>query len=800
MLLRIEVFPPAGKAQTLYASPSTVANRFGTTAQENNDNSDDDATVDGDDGGNNPNAGLVATIGRKGDVDILFGMDRSISRQHALLRFVAPKIEKPRGRKEKANDESSSNEGCFMKPRNKTEELACKNSPYGMCLVLENRGKSGSYISSKDETFSGNNKQEETAHDSDVTTDDEGTRSNGQSTSQSNNYGTATSLTTQLGEVIVSVVDDDDKRSSSQKLPPLSDAIRDHFGSETPVRLTKLDADESQVLEFEKSDSSVLVQFGCAQLPTIKITRIPMVVVFSSGVSSAIQDSLRLCGGLCQESLPCKGETTHLVTTERMAVAKQLIAWCYGIPIVSPDFVVALRKHSSLADPFSSAKDFPAKATDTNAFWGWNPNPKLLGNYIMLSVDPSPEVEQAEGLSRAAGAVVEELYDPKKKPTKAKVQTFLKRTKELIKEAESVEKTVVLLSSKTKSKWSNTNTTFLLKQLAELSVSPVSTKMLAKTITKQESILVGLEPKANHRKSDTNSAKGRRKNKAGISETAILDESEAPPKKTPASPHSPEWDLRTMERPNLKREHEEAVKEKGAYKDGYVGDEKNSNEINKEKEKTVVEESPSHSRSSKRRKVDRQEQALEENEEETDFILSTNNDEMTLETRSGDSPLPTDKKKNRKINRDFKADSNGWFHAAPNDDRERLRLRQRAGEAYQKKTGMVLEPSASTGHEVIRVVTPSAMTDSTNQPNHSTARVRPTNTNVPNFKRFRKNNVPIVREVITLVDASFTQASHDTQEPSAEELELRENQRIAEALFSGESVPGMVQKRKRARK
>ena len=161
MLLRIDIFAQADKAssdsdkpsQTLYASPATVANRRKTDREDSDNNSDS-------------NAGVVATVGRKGDVDILFGMDRSISRQHALLRFVASSSDgkrkstgrKTRGKKTDVDGSNADNEsliahGCLMGPRNDDEKSACDESPYGMCLVLENLGKVGSYVASKDECY-----------------------------------------------------------------------------------------------------------------------------------------------------------------------------------------------------------------------------------------------------------------------------------------------------------------------------------------------------------------------------------------------------------------------------------------------------------------------------------------------------------------------------------------------------------------------------------------------------------------------------------------------------------------------
>ena len=802
MLLKIEVFPPpAGKgsqaSQTLYVSPSTVMNRYGAKGNDG----DDDAT-DQEEEESNPNAGLVATIGRKGDVDILFGTDRSISRQHAMLRLVASKRKKPKrkGRGKAAAKDNSENQGCSVEPRNDGEQSACDESPYGMCLVLENKGKSGSYIPSRDEsigTETMDDDKHKDGHDSDATTDDEGTSANIPQSSQ-RNYGTATSLTTQLGEVIVSRT----KLSSSQKLPSLSDAIQDHFGNETPVQLTKIDADESLVLKLDGSlgkdsnDLSVLVQFGCALLPTIKITLIPMVVVFSSGIPSSIQESLRLCGGLAQEpgSLPRNEKdpttkTTHLVATERVAVAKQLIAWCYGVPIVSPDFLVALRKHSSLQDSFPKVADYSPTATDTNDFWDWKPDPKLLQNYTMISVDPSPEVEQAEGLALAAGASLEKLYEPKKKPTKAKIQIYTERCNELLQEAAdaSPPKTVVLLASKTKSKYSNNNTTNFLKHLREeLSIPSVGSKILAKTITKQEAFLVGLEPNAPSTASTNNNAR------PNATDTNMVDAEQ--------TPQSPEWQLRNTVKSPLKREHEEVCKEKAATE--MKG---NSSNVQRNSKRTPVAEkdkpTSEESRSSKRRRVEPLKQE-DKDDDENDFILPADDDDpVSLEANCNDEPQSSTNHNSNKIIAFEKADSNGWFTAAPKDDRERSRLRKRAAEVYQKETGIALEPSASTGFTIH--VDP--MADSTNQISNEVrggyAMVRQRNNdNVPNFKRFRKNNVPRTdpEEVVILVDATFTNGN-TPEEVSAEELEMRENQRLAEALFNGEPVPGMVKKKRRAR-
>jgi hypothetical protein len=920
MLLRIEVFPQAGKggsaesdnpkpSQTLYASPATGANR--RKLLDGDKGSGDDATVDGDtENDNDPNAGLVAIIGRKGDVDILFGADRSISRQHALLRFVAPRsvgakqkgkrrrtTSTTRGKKadDDGNDGSNENEnenettavprGCFMEPRNEDERSACDDSPYGMCLVLESKGKSGSYIASidvsvkeendDDDDDDEHNDKKDGADDSDATTDDEGAAAivvgatNDGSNSSQNNYGTATSLTTQLGEIILSRKN----LSPSQKLPSLSGAVRHHFGSNTPVKLTNIGADESQVLEFgdysrgdgdssssssinnnnnssnsnsnnsnsnddpdASANPSILIQFGCALLPTIKITLIPMTVVFSSGVPSSIQNSLRLCGGLFQEAgtLPHResngnrnDRTTHLVAPERMAVAKQLIAWCYGIPIVSPDFLLALRDHSALKDPFPLPTDFPAKATDTNAFWDWTPDPNILSKYTMISVDPSPEVEQAEGLAKAAGAKLERLYDKQKKHTKAKVKIFLKHAKGLLEEAidgtittapQQQQQQVVLLSSKAKSKWSNANTTLLLKQLKEeLSIPSATSKILAKTITKQESELVGLESSnsninsgnssSGNSSSNNNNNKGRSEEKkidpTITKETALADVGRSPAEKLDNGGS----DDSQKERPTHKRERKEACAaeamkmESQAYSgDGHCHDDEGSNEVEE-----IPSQSRSYSQSSKRRKVDHQEQQHQADynppsddvEPVGSVVGSTSHKPHSTNTRKTNSSSSSNGRT------EFgRADANGWFKAAPKDDRERSRWRQRASEANQKETGIKLESSASTnsGDPRIYVVATNenVIADVVNHRHR-----RQNNPNPPNFKKFRKNLLPRAipsEEVVVLLDAALSQARQAPQEPSAEERQLQEHQKLAEALFKGDPVPGMVKKMRRVRK
>ena len=858
MLLRIEVFPQTGKggstdsenlkpSQTLYASPATVANRLKllngsngdrSFANDNDNHNRHEIDIDARNNDHGPNAGLIATIGRKGDVDIMFGGDRSISRQHALLRFVAPRCDGTNKRARRSSrrgkiiddDSNSGNErtattfsGWFTEPRNADERSACDESPYGMCVVLESKGKSGSYIASKDDDVENDEKLDpkkiDVANDSDATTDDEGGGSLGRSIG-SGNYETATSLSTQMGEVIISRK----TLTPSQKMPSLSNSVRNHFGEKTPVKLTKIDSDENAVLKLDDAhvndddetdvtvNSSILIQFGVAQLPTIKITRIPMTVVFSSGVPSPIQNSLRICGGLLQEAgtLPNRGDnhtnrTTHLVANERMAVAKQLIAWCYGIPIVSPDFLLAMRNHSALKDPFPLSSDFPAKATDTSAFWKQNHDQTLLSRLTMISVDPSTEVEQSEGLAVAAGAKVERFYDKRKKHTKAGIQAFLKRAKgfleSTVKSTCLTQQQVFLLSSKTKSKYSNTNTTLLLKTLnEELLIPSITTKSLAKTISKQESMLVGLQ---SNKGTSSDSKNDRATDK-------ILTEKVD---KGRDCFQSPEWQLRKMD----KLEHNSETKREFVEEDrnrrnqsssggGLFHDDIGSSEGgNDNSEMHSVEERSSHR--SKIRKLGQHEEYKQVDFPETD-------DQAVLDARTAhdrQNSTTTNKPdksiiENNQPTELSRADTNGWLKAAPRDDRERSRWRQRASDAYKTKTGFALEPSASTPNDPIIQV--DIKTRATIHPSsdhgrlHANSASRHNNSNLPNFKKFRKNLIPWAdpsEELVVLLDVGPPQVSTAPLELSAEERALREDQRIAEALFKGVPVPGMGSKKRRVR-
>ena len=724
MLLQIDIYPNGGSdshSQTLFVNP-----------QRRKKDGDGKDKNDGD-------IGLIATVGRKVGMDIVFKDEKSLSRRHAALRFVATKT---------GNNNNDNDNGYFAEPRNEEETSACENSEYGICLVLENTGKVGSYVASRDETVqtkdeeqmnNNNNKNNNGVDSDDETTDDEGNNVSQHPTQLSQMY--ATSMSTQTGEKI------DDAP------PRISNAIRNYFGNHA-VKLLKLKENENQILSFdntttnndedndntnEEQDSNnrngpvpIMIQFGSTNdqftQPTIKITRIPMNVVLSSTVPSTVRDSLRFCGGLIQNGgLPRDGETTHLIVTEQMPVAKQILAWCYGIPIVSPNYIQALNDHEDIYEPFPDCSNFPP-TNDNNTFWDYEHNKKLLSNYIMLSADESSEFE-SEHLAVAAGGCVERLYDAGKKPTKAKVNTFTKHVESLLSDNKNSTTTVVLLSSSgSNSKSKSANINLLIKKIKDLGIETLTPKVLAKAITKQEPDLIAL-------KNGTITSTTEKSKSESAAEDSTLEV-----QKRPKSNHDDAQDRVPDNNDDSSYLVSEATPAISVVKD------MNSNNNNRNKRKAI-----------------------------------TIPHEHQVQQRALEG-----------------ADANGWFVVAPKDNRERMR--QVASEAYKRKTGGDIERSASTNGVVQIIITPT-MTESPPSSSSLIGRQRhgrPSQRggDVPNFKKFKKNSFRPVGpndRVVLLQSTSSTRQNH--HELSAEQREIEEDQRLADALFRGDPVP--VQRKRR---
>lgn len=300
------------------------------------------ATADEDD------AGCLFKAGRKMG-DALFSNDKSVSRQHLLIRCVG-------------------NLPSMMEPRTDEERKACSDSEYEMCLVLENSGKAPTYVAKVNDEPA----ITEIADDSetDEETDDEGI-------SQQSNRGSNVPT------------------SSGLSPPNVSTATRKYFGNK-PIKFDEVNQNQSQI--FPISYEPIILQLGRGEA-TIKITSIPLRILCSS-LKTKVLPQLHQIGALKVEE---DGSPTHLVAEELNAGAKQIIAWAQQIPMVRVEFLEALMDRKTPFDPLPNLKDYPvlvhSDKTGKIDFWTTTPNPRLLSKFTLLSLESG----SFEILAKAAG-------------------------------------------------------------------------------------------------------------------------------------------------------------------------------------------------------------------------------------------------------------------------------------------------------------------------------------------------------------------------------------------------------------
>jgi hypothetical protein len=369
--------------------------------------------------------GCLFSGGRKSG-DITFSNDKSVSRQHCLVRCV----------------------GLFpgmIKPRNDEEKEVCSSSEHKMCLVYENTGKGGSFVASED-TAPKNKKQHDDS-ETDEETDDEGIPQ--QSSRQTNGASMAAGL--------------------PGDLPPVSVATRQHFGSK-PVKLKKIDVEQSSILSFD-SGKSEMIQLGRFE-STVKITLVPLRIMFSNmklvKFEETIIPKLHTIGGIRVED---HGAPTHLVTEELNAGAKQIIAWSQQLAMVRIGFLQALLHRKSSADPLPDPTGFPIQHNSDKSinFWNTRPNRKLFAKFTLLSVEPGT----FETLAVAAGVKLVPLHE---------LAATDEEQVQLAQEELSKEYDQVCFTSKTRKR--------ITKKIASLGVPLVDLKKLAKSVTGQVAQLI----------------------------------------------------------------------------------------------------------------------------------------------------------------------------------------------------------------------------------------------------------------------------------------------------------------------
>jgi hypothetical protein len=696
MFLQIDVFPDNGKdaSTTLFLSPANIVNQ--------------------DDPPSGDEAGRLLTIGRK-DCDVLLDKDKTISRRHALLRLVS-------------NDPKYN---CGIAARNEEEIQACQDSPLGMCIVLENFSKGGSYLVKPDNSDPSQQEpkaKERGGDETDDETDDEGVVSQHQMVSQQNS-------------------------TMSSANGAISNAAKIFYGT-TSVCYDTVGLGNTKVLSFQEGkDDTMFVQFGQSLVtrPTIRITWIPLRMVFSSSISSTVKKSLYLAGALAMDGVPDE-TTTHYVTKDVSPSAKVLIAWCRGIPIVSPDYCKALIDRNDMTTPLPKPDlEFSTDKANRNA----------LSKITFLSI--LPKSEDTEQLAEAAGGTVIRLHErfPKDADILHHIESLVKEQEEKGKRSN----VLVVLEVPNKTKGVPRGKVALFNKIRKLGIPATNAKGIAKAISNQaplqdtdHNVIVAGDEVQHYDDNDME-----------------VDAEKEPEKETPEeapTPPEPNQPAQEATQETHKRKEDEPQREKATSpkKRRTDSDAKGSNEAVQEKDTSMVDPKP------------------------------------VAESR----PKPMEKGPVRKENSSKtkqleKADKNGWFTTAPKDDSLRKEFRKKASKTILEETGLQLE-QAATSRGIFVVVDPE---DGTEQYDSQANRTRVdqglrfgrrprSNSGAPNFKKFRKNYVaPVDMDNYILLVEHVSEKTQKQREMNEHARKLEEDQREADALFRGFGMENAPKKRRR---
>lgn len=412
------------------------------------------ASNDQDGDGAGSNNGRLLVVGRK-QGDIVLKKDKSVSREHCVLKCISTNEAHRRPIEDDSNNDNGnkkkSSTGCAIEPSSKDEIQACENSTDdGMCIVLENFAKFGTFVVMRREKSGGNGDSDSENDDGDSSTGGDETEEEGKLSQKKplqQNSGVA------LSDVTKQLIGGLDRESDHylKRLEPKESCV-----------LTMLNTQTVRTATNNESGNRVIIQCG-QNGSTLIITRIPLRIAFSrlDKKTNAFWNERLFSIGACTYDYHQKKEndnnsdkrkkmtkskaattanvrvdtktTSHIVTKEQSPVAKQLLGWCYQIPIVSAQFLQAMIERSIPNDPLPIPEkyrpdNYQTLQTDkkskqkqksqrcgsvivpnlTNSFWKVIPNPKLWAGLVLLSTSQTHvEMEQ---LVQAAGCTVIQLH------------------------------------------------------------------------------------------------------------------------------------------------------------------------------------------------------------------------------------------------------------------------------------------------------------------------------------------------------------------------------------------------------
>lgn len=668
--------------------------------------------------------GKILSVGRKTG-DVVLANDKSASRDHCVLRVVS--------------SSASLVTAAATAPRNDAEQQACQANSDHMCLVLEGIGRLGCYVVQEpiEETksvgrkpTSSKQRQAKDGDGEDSETDDDEDVEAVVALAQSQAAAAASGMPamSHIAQVLTARCKNNGRAAAFLKLvgPEQTYILDPHLRQHRRV-----------IVQCGKLGSTLVIQRQAIHFVTSRNenigrtlqAKLPLIDAHETTFASSSQDDNDSHG---EDDDPNYPAVTHYLVKARSATPSQLTAWCYGIPICKPDYLLALLERTQPNDPLPDPKAaaFEPKS-DGQAFWYQTPPPKLWKSWTFMST-ADDEMEQ---MIRAAGATIVALYDIVD-PQDALAQAKLLHAKS---DYCFALKSSSLSSSRNKK---------LSQLLQTTSIPHITLKDVAKRLSKQQ-CPDGSDPRTISMETTTNTTL----NQSSL-DLSVLEDSTA--SRADMTGASVETTLVANKRG--KEDAADVAKSQSKLMDVITTD-------------FVVEEA-SQPRGNKRRAVSAQERQEDESKK------GNNNDQ------SGQV------KKRIKLD----TSASGWLTTAPKGSKRKQYVRTKAEiiEATGNEDIIDAAPTERCKGLIVHTVSP----DDPPQQQHTRHRSNQVSVPGPNFKAFRKNSVPQHPVGARIRLRAVLPMESQRREFDEERKELEEQQRRADELFRDAAVAANRRRRR----
>ena len=353
-------------------------------------------------GGDGLRTGEILTVGRKNSLVVLPD-DRAVSRSHASIRLVSDAAADGGGGDGPATLLGGDLVMEHGRPETDWERAACASSPTGVvCVVRDCGSKFGTFVEVDPAMLEkylppspAGTAREGDDDATDDETDDEGAGAGAAGLAFREPEGNQSAA--------LDVLDGGAGRGSPRRFVELKK------GGLATIPLLQLSHSDPVRPDGETPQPSVTLFFGTMG-SAVRLTLVPMNYVFSSirkTELAPVVESLRYVGATHSDRWD-PARSTHLVTSEKKAAAKGIMAWCCRRPVVTRGYVVALVSRRDARDPLPDPDDHvpPGKDWDRDLESNGGPCRALEGYRMACMVD-----DDSAALSSSAGAEVLRLHD-----------------------------------------------------------------------------------------------------------------------------------------------------------------------------------------------------------------------------------------------------------------------------------------------------------------------------------------------------------------------------------------------------